>query len=324
MRKKRSRSTYDPWGTSALGPGYPSVVANYSPTAPGSGIEQGEQTFSFSVSVDGTTIPLHLSFPALGGFRLYSDQTGYFEAEEYRDIQYTQGEAGQIAMTAGDDATVVYSQTENTFALDVYNEADVRLFRITPEQIGFAYSRGELAKVRLEMPLAEDEAIYGTGERFNELDQVGRRLLMWNVDAGYHGNSAGAELWRGYKNIPILHSNRGYTLFFNSFYSASADIGYTNEQKYTLEFQGPQFDVYFWTGTPEENLVSYTDLTGKSVLLPKWAYQYSAGAGSGVWTSTGSMYGMAVEAMEKYAELGTPNIAAVYVEAIDSRRRQRV
>lgn len=112
-------------------------------TAPGSGIEQGEQTFSFSVSVDGTTIPLHLSFPALGGFRLYSDQTGYFEAEEYRDIQYTQGEAGQIAMTAGDDATVVYSQTENTFALDVYNEADVRLFRITPEQIGFAYSRGD-------------------------------------------------------------------------------------------------------------------------------------------------------------------------------------
>lgn len=125
------------------------------------------------------------------------------------------------------------------------------------------------------------------------------------------------ELWRGYKNIPILHSNRGYTLFFNSFYSASADIGYTNEQKYTLEFQGPQFDVYFWTGTPEENLVSYTDLTGKSVLLPKWAYQYSAGAGSEVWTSTGSMYGMAVEAMEKYAELGTPNIAAVYVESID-------
>lgn len=167
------------------------------------------------------------------------------------------------------------------------------------------------------MPLAEDEAIYGTGERFNELDQVGRRLLMWNVDAGYHGNSADAELWRGYKNIPILHSNRGYTLFFNSFYSASADIGYTNEQKYTLEFQGPQFDVYFWTGTPEENLVSYTDLTGKSVLLPKWAYQYSAGAGSEVWTSTGSMYGMAVEAMEKYAELGTPNIAAVYVESID-------
>lgn len=316
--EKAEPSTYDPWGTSALGPGYPSVVANYSPTVPGSGIEQGEQAFSFSVSVDGTTIPLHLSFPALGGFRLYSDQTGYFEAEEYRDIQYTQREAGQIAMTAGDDATVVYSQTEDAFALDVYNEADVRLFRITSEQIGFAYSRGELAKVRLEMPLAEDEAIYGTGERFNELNQVGRRLLMWNVDAGYHGNSAYAELWRGYKNIPILHSNRGYTLFFNSFYSASADIGYTNEQKYTLEFQGPQFDVYFWTGTPEENLVSYTDLTGKSVLLPKWAYQYSAGAGSGVWTSTGSMYGMAVEAMEKYAELGTPNIAAVYVEGIDS------
>lgn len=152
--EKAEPSTYDPWGTSALGPGYPSVVANYSPTVPGSGIEQGEQTFSFSVSVDGTTIPLHLSFPALGGFRLYSDQTGYFEAEEYRDIQYTQGEAGQIAMTAGDDATVVYSQTEDTFALDVYNEADVRLFRITSEQIGFAYSRGELAKVRLEMPLA--------------------------------------------------------------------------------------------------------------------------------------------------------------------------
>ena len=62
---------------------------------------------------------------------------------------------------------------------------------------------------------------------------------MWNVDAGYN-NATGAlnaEKWRGYKNVPIIYSNRGYTLFFNSFYSGRLDIGYTNSKKCTMNFK---------------------------------------------------------------------------------------
>lgn len=314
--KKAEPSSYDGWGTSALGPGYSFRYANYHSIEKVTGITEGEEEFALNVVADGQEIKLYLSFPSTGGFRLHTDETGYFEPESVQKIQYEKNGDSAITMKAEDGTKVVYTAEGELFALNVYNSDDRWLFQITPEQIGFGYSKGSLTKVRLEMPLAEDESIYGSGERFNELEQVGKRLLMWNVDCGYHGDSSEAELWRGYKNVPIFHSNRGYTLFSNTFYSGSADIGYTNEGKYTLEFQGPQFDFYIWTGTPEENLIAYTDLTGKSVLLPKWAYQYSAGAGQDVWRESGSMYGKAVEVMEKYAELGTPNLASVYVEDI--------
>lgn len=315
MAEKATPSEYDPWGTSALGPGYPSKFANYSTIEKVNGITQEKSRFGLSVRVNEQDIVLYISFPSVGGFRLSTDKTGYFEPESSQNIEYKKVSDEKISMTAEDGTKLVYSQEKSSFKLDVYNASERWLFAITPEQIGFGYSKGELSKVRLELPLAEDEYIYGSGERFNELNQVGKRLLMWNVDCGYQGDSSQAELWRGYKNVPILHSIRGYTIFANTLYSGSLDIGYTNESKYTMEFQGPEFDFYIWTGTMEENLVHYTDLTGKSVLLPKWAYRYSAGGGKAVWREN-SMYGTAAEAMEKYAELGTPNLAAIYVEDI--------
>ena len=310
-------SDYDPWGTSALGPGYPNVVANFFPTSTDGKIVCDDKVFAFSIMSNETAIPLYLSFPSSGGIRLHNDNPGYFEPSGTEKIKYIGLSESSVKMEAGTGTYVVFENKSSGFCLSVYNQSDRKLFSIKDEQLSFGFTRGELSKVKLEMPLAEDESIYGTGERFSELEQVGRRVLMWNVDCGYHGNSKQAELWRGYKNVPILHSNRGYTLFYNSFYSASIDIGYTNPLKYTIEYQAPQFDIYIWTGTAKENLSDYAELTGTTVLLPKWAYSYSAGGGKDVWREV-SMYGQAVEVMEKYAELGTPNIAAVYVEDITS------
>ncbi len=310
-------SDYDPWGTSALGPGYPNMVASFSFSSTGGEAVCNEKTFEFSVKVEDTNIPLYLCFPSTGGIRLHNDNPGYYEPKKTEKIKYTSSADNKLKMDAGTGTYVVFDSKNSKFSLSIYNDSDTKLFTITEEQISFGFTRGKLSKVKLELPLAKGESIYGTGERFNELEQVGRRLLMWNVDCGYHGNSKQAELWRGYKNVPILHSNRGYTLFYNSYYSASIDIGYTNPLKYTIEYQAPQFDIYIWTGTPKENLSDYTELTGTTVVLPKWAYSYSAGGGAKVWREV-SMYGKAVEIMEKYAELGTPNIAAVYVEDINS------
>ena len=315
---RAEESTYDPWGTSALGPSYPSGGGTYGEIDGLGEVRQEEERFCFEVKMGETVVPLHISFPSTGGFRLSSDSTGYFEPESNQKITYAEAADGAVKMSAQDGTQVNFTAEEDGFSMEVLNGEGKTLFGITDEQVGFAYSKGELAAVRLELPIADGESIYGGGEHFNELEQTGKRLLMWNVDCGYHGNSTEAELWRSYKNVPIFHSSRGYTVFGNSMYAGRADIGYTNEHKYTLEFQGTDFDFYIWTGTPEENLMDYTALTGTSILLPKWAYQYSAGGGSQVWQATGSVYGRAVEAMEGYAELGTPNIASIYVEGLSS------
>ena len=89
------------------------------------------------------------------------------------------------------------------------------------------------------------------GERFEAFNQLGIKTVLWNQDSW-------SEDGTSYKNIPILHSSVGYMLFFNSAYSAVADIGVTDKRKYSLDFNGPKFDMYFWTGSPLENIASYT------------------------------------------------------------------
>ena len=310
---KASESSFDPYGSAALGPSYPTQVATFFKIEKLLDVKKNKKEFVFTVSVNNSKENMYLTFPSLGGFRLSTEKKGYFNPEGTEKITYSSDKSGNIKIASKSGEYAVFNRVKETFRLDIYSKDKKCLVKINSEQIAFGYTRGSLAKMRLEMPLSNKESIYGTGERFNELEQVGKRVLMWNVDAGYHGTDA-AEFWRSYKNVPILYSNRGYTLFYNSFYNASLDIGYTNQNKYSMEFGGPEFDVYLWTGTPEQNLVSYTKLTGTTVLYPKWAYSYSAGGGSAVWGD--SYYATAVNAVEGYKKLGTPNLAAVYVEGI--------
>ena len=255
-------SNKDPFGTSAFGPGAPEVtVDGYYIPSELNYFKQHKKYLEISVKVNGEILPLYISFPELGGFRLYGEKTGFFEPDSMVDISYEYDAACDLKMTGTDGTTVIFRKKGLAFYLDVNNKNGKTLFTIKSSQIKLGYSDGEVKKIRFDMPLASDEVIFGSGERFNSLDQNGRRTIMWNVDCGYHGQSQTAELWRGYKNVPVLHSSIGYTLFYNSFYSATVDIGYSNPKIYSLDFCGNEFDIYFWSGTAKENLVKYTDLT---------------------------------------------------------------
>lgn len=317
---KAKPNEWDSFGTSAEGPKYPQIRGEYRTVDSLVGIKKKQKEFILEVKVDGKTEKLHLTFPSTGGFRLTGSHKGYFAPKDVQDITYQKNDKTMIQMRAEDGTAVSFKKEGSGFRLSVFNKENRKLFDISPEQIAFSFENSEIKKVRLELPLASEESIYGTGERFNELDQTGKRLLMWNVDAGYN-NATGAlnaEKWRGYKNVPIIYSNRGYTLFFNSFYSGRLDIGYTNSKKCTMEFQGPDFDFFVWTGTPKENISGYTSLTGASIVLPKWGYRYMAGGHSTFWeTYGGSTIGSILKMQQGFKNIGIPDIAAVYVESAD-------
>ena len=218
---KAKPNEWDSFGTSAEGPKYPQIRGEYRTVDSLVGIKKKQKEFILEVKVDGKTEKLHLTFPSTGGFRLTGSHKGYFAPKDVQDITYQKNDKTMIQMRAEDGTAVSFKKEGSGFRLSVFNKENRKLFDISPEQIAFSFENSEIKKVRLELPLASEESIYGTGERFNELDQTGKRLLMWNVDAGYN-NATGAlnaEKWRGYKNVPIIYSNRGYTLFFNSFYS---------------------------------------------------------------------------------------------------------
>lgn len=287
-------------------------------------VEQGTDTLRLCFAAGPMEPELSVTAPSTGGIRFCTEEKGYFEPDAVGNLIFSQ-EAGE---------RVVQFQTEDGtgFSLDIEenggwkieiadSEATVQR-TFSSSSFAFGYAGGVLQKVRLTLPIAEDEMLFGLGERFSGLDQVGERQFFWNTDCCYHGRSEHYELWRAYKNIPLLHSSQGNSLFFNSFYPAVSDVGYTDAAWCVWEFWGPVFDFYVWTGTLAQRIERYTDLTGKPFLPPKWAFRYMSGGGNGFWYGEDWGNGNIPEkylavlqtVLERYEELGTPHVAALYGE----------
>lgn len=299
------------------------------------GFKKHADFFEIQTEVNGSEMSFYITLPNIGGFRMTNEKpsdnpesvekTGIWEPKSNLGIKYT-SVSGEISMQGKDGTVLRFSEKSDSWELTVYDSEGIKLFSITPEQIYCGYQKDKPVKMKLELPLAAKEVLYGSGERFSGLNLVGKKTVMWNSDAAYHSTTAGtgedgiSPLWRGYKNVPIFHSNRGYTLFYNSYCAGEVDAGYTNSKKYTLSFSDPRMDFYLWAGNAAENLVKYTDLTGKSYLPPKWAFKYQAGGSNGFWgvgNSNAEQLAAAQRLVDCYEELGTP-LNTVYIEGVNS------
>ena len=272
-------------------------------------VEKNEESLVLNVSVNGDEQKLTMVFPCFGGFRLYGEIEGFFTPDKLDKINYNEESDTKLSMKAQDGTKVILDTSSKMWKLDIYNSMNNQVARFAANQIWFGYQNDVLKKVKLECGISEDEVLYGLGERFESFDQIGIKTVLWNQDAWSEDGSS-------YKNIPILHSSVGYMLFFNSAYSAVADIGVTDSRKYSLDFNGPKFDLYFWTGSPLENISSYTSLTGTPLLSPKWAYRYWAGASGQTWEFNGTenVLSKLSECLAGYKKLGITDIAALYGE----------
>ena len=237
---------------------------------------------------------LYISLPEEGGIRLqtlHEAQTnsgvtepeesaaGLFEPKSLKEITYTSKENKTIIK--GTDGTVLHFVPDGkNFELQIYKKDGTKIVGISNEQISFAYNRrGEVLRTMVEMPLIKKEAIYGGGERFNSANQVGHTISLTNYDCWSNEQYT-------YKAVPLFHSNRGYSIWFNMYYVGQADIGDTNENKYSVTFDGSKLDFYLWQGMPLENLQKYTSITGTSGVSETWTYGFWTGAQNAAFEST--------------------------------------
>ena len=265
-------------------------------------------------------LKLVINTPAGGGVHIFSENAGYFKPKKLfcPDIKK---EENAVSFKTADNSVVYISFDPEKWLISIGGENGERLLEFGKDTFIFGYCTGNLEKIKMTFPIAE-EMLFGCGERFNGIDQTGNRHQFWNCDAAYHGDSRHYELWKSYKNIPLIHSTSGYSLFYNSFYPANSDLGYTQENLWSWDFWGPTLDIYVWSGNVRKTLIQYTELTGKPFLPPKWAFRYMAGGGNGFWY--GSEWGkgnnpaaylkVLRRLLDGYENLGTPNIAAVYGE----------
>lgn len=117
--------------------------------------------------------------------------------------------------------------------------------------------------------LMQGEKIFGGGERALPLDRRGYRFSLYN--APRYGYEDGAEDLNF--SVPFFLSSNGYGIFFDNPSKGYADIGKSNPNIFEAGFVSGQLNYYIIPGkNAEEILQSYTRLTGRQPLPPRWAF----------------------------------------------------
>ncbi len=250
---------------------------------------------------------VYIQFPTFGGVRLKNDYEGFFTPDGLRDIAYTETD-GIITASAEDAAVRIAKDGGITIA----NADGVPVLVLAADAVQYG-ENGLDARTVICFPKDADEAVYGFGERFNAFDQSGHTLPLWNVDTIYHVAPAEGDKVESYQNVPMFHSTKGYAFFYNCAANAVADLS----DGFTLTVDSRKFDCYVFVGTPLQNIRAYTDLTGKPLLPPRWAFRYWAGAGASIWRKRGdadeAVLGVLQDCFDKYNEIGT-GLPTLYAE----------
>ena len=119
-----------------------------------------------------------------------------------------------------------------------------------------------------------DEHFYGFGERTGFLDKLSEVKTNWTVDALDY-SSLTDEMYQAIPFFIALRPEVNYGIFFNTTFWSQFDIGAEKPGVLKMETRGGELDYYIIYGSePAEILRTYTQLTGRMPLPPKWALGY--------------------------------------------------
>jgi alpha-D-xyloside xylohydrolase len=176
----------------------------------------------------------------------------------------------EISDTRGSLITTSGGQTRNMFpiAIDAF-------------PLGFIKMKRNRRSYGVEnFVLAPGEAVFGLGEQYGSVNKVGSTVGFWNVEG--FGNTSG----RNYKHIPFFMSTQGYGVFINESRPITCWVGNRETCTHQIAIEGNLIDYYFIYGPAFTTILNtYTDLTGKAAVPPKWSF--------GTWMSRMSYFSQA-------------------------------
>lgn len=122
--------------------------------------------------------------------------------------------------------------------------------------------------------IAADEHFYGFGERTGFLDKLSQVKTNWTVDSLDY-DALTDEMYQAIPFFMALRPDVAYGIFFNTTFWSQFDIGAEHPGVWKMETRGGELDYYIIYGPePAQILRTYTQLTGRMPLPPKWALGY--------------------------------------------------
>ena len=136
--------------------------------------------------------------------------------------------------------------------------------------VGFSVDEeGHIINAFETMYLYADEEFYGFGEKFNTFGKRGQTVTVWQRDA----QSTNSDV--SYKGMPYFMSSAGYSVLMNTFTRTHFNMGATSGVSYTMETEDPYLDYYMFCNRDPKGLIrDYTALSGRSAMIPRWAFGF--------------------------------------------------
>ena len=238
-------------------------------------------------------VTLFISKPSVGGFRFQAEQghfknketldypignAGLFEPKELLDIENAIAQGG-IKLLSCDGSALHIRFASHNFSVMLSDKDNNEILSVKSDDFLFAYDdAGRLLRTALRIPLSEEDVICGGGERYDGANHYGKIISLTNVDCWSFPEYS-------YINVPLFHNNRGYSIWFNMFYTGQADFGNTEQNAGYIAFDGAKLDFFLWQGTVLENLKKYTGITGTSGVSETWTYGFWTGAQNAAFES---------------------------------------
>jgi alpha-glucosidase (family GH31 glycosyl hydrolase) len=286
------------------------LTQEWKPIASADSVEVQGSTLLMRCVAGGHQVELRLVLTKTGGIRIYGRDEGYWRPADLAPLKATQT-SNSCSVETGEGRIMI---RQSPFSISLYDVDGKEVMQIGPEDLAFRFgSDGQILATDFRNHLDSSEVIYGFGEKYDDFNENGQVLTLWGTD-DWVGNGEGLANTT-YKPLPIFHSSKGYMVFDNSSYRLRADIGKTHPNQYRITQQGSIFDYYFWIGSPRKTLESYTALTGRPPLPPKWVFEPWMGRGGGAWAS-GRLHNAVAEEESvalHFAELDIPH-SAIYTE----------
>ncbi|WP_257669679.1 glycoside hydrolase family 31 protein [Parapedobacter tibetensis] len=270
-------------------------------------VKKQGNTFLLETAVSSTK----LTFCTSDVVRIRTSWTGTFETEPSLMVVRDDWPPSEVAMTETDSTVRLVSDSlivhiiKSPFSIQLYDQHGALL----SADCGGPYREGERTGVR--KALQAEEYFFGFGERMDFINQRNKKLTL-KVGRGKgrpHEVGAYNILEANYSPVPFFMSTRGYGIFLHNPYTTQWDMGHSDQDAYAFEAEGGELDYYFIYGPTFKNVVKhYTNITGKSPMLPKFAFGLHAGTYSGgTWgheEQTSDAYVIALA--RKFRELGIP------------------
>ncbi len=129
-----------------------------------------------------------------------------------------------------------------------------------------AFRRDAEGHLVLSIPLAEGEAIWGFGQRFDAFNLRGKNLEIWTTDGWNNPDTS-------YFAVPFFISSTGYGLMVNCPGRLTFDIGKERHDWLTITVPESGVELLVFQGDPATVSRAYTETVGRPRAVPAWVFR---------------------------------------------------